>query len=254
MPSVYTHFLIANETLNALPPLVKDTLRPRLPLYFFGAQGADFCFFYQGLHSRKGNFGSYLHRFGAYDTFRILQLFSARSPDLFAYAAGYICHYCADGALHPCIYAHAKRSLLRHARLESALDYLYGKEHGAQAVKTYAAYFSPQLKSDERQNLFLLYAAIAAKCGFPPLLKPCFESALNAFNAYLPLSFSLFAKPKPKLLRQAFGEDYRQKTERLFTQSVQNSARLIAEFAKATADRTPLSSDFANSLLTGQPH
>ena len=253
MPSVYTHFLVARQSLQSLPSPIQAKIKPYLPLYYFGAQGADFCFFYKFLRPKKGNFGSYLHRVGAYPTFSVLQHFSAQCPPLYAYATGYIAHYTADCILHPYIYSMAGKSALTHSRIESGLDYLYGQRYSKAAREDYEAYFRPKLTKAEKQELFLLYTAIAVKCGFPPLTKPAFLRAISIFNAYLPLSFTLFSTEKTQLLTRTFGENYQALAHELLLSICTRTRALTEEFELALRDGRPLSPyRFGNSFLTGK--
>ena len=158
MPSVYTHFLIARQSFLALPPRIQAKIAPHMHLYYFGAQGADFCFFYKFLRRKNGNLGSHLHRKGGLNTFQCLQTHAAQSSAIFAYAAGYITHYAADTILHPYVYAASGTSILVHTRLESALDYEYGKTYAKAAWEDYKRYFRPKLDKDEKQTLYALYA------------------------------------------------------------------------------------------------
>ena len=253
MPSVYTHFLTARKTFEGLPSHIQDKIKPHLAMYYFGAQGADFCFFYKFLRPKKGNFGSFLHRQGAHQTFCVLQAFAKHSPDLYAYAAGYIAHYAADCVLHPFIYAAAGNSILTHSRIESGLDYLYGKCFSKSATEDYKRYFRPKLTKAEKKNLFLLYAAIATECGFPPLTKPAFFRAISIFNAYLPLSFTFLSTDNPSLLRRAFGIDYTAYAQQLLLSICTRTRALTEEFHLAVQKDEPLSlTRFGNSFLTGK--
>ncbi len=253
MPSVYTHFLVARQSLLALPPQIQNRIKPYLALYYFGAQGADFCFFYKFLQRKKGNLGSHLHRKGGFITFQALQAFAAQSPAIFAYAAGYITHYAADSILHPYVYATAGKSLLTHTRLESALDYQYGKHYAQASREDYKQYFRPQLEKEEKNQLFSLYAEITKNCGFPPLVRPTFFRAISVFNAYLPLSFTLLTHQRSKLLQTAFGKNYEQKTADLL-QSICLRARMLTdEFLQTIETSSPLPKPlFDKSFLTGK--
>lgn len=253
MPSVYTHFLMARQSFLILPPRIQAKISPYLNLYYFGAQGADFCFFYKFLRRKNGNLGSHLHRWGGLNTFQALQTHAAQSPAMFAYAAGYITHYAADAILHPYVYATSGSSILIHTRLESALDYQYGKTHAKAAWEDYKRYFRPKLDKNEKQQLYVLYAEIAQKCGFPPLVKPSFFRAITMFNAYLPLSFTLLTHQRTKLLQAAFGKNYEQKTA-LILQSICLRAKILTrEFLQTVETASPLQKSlFDKSFLTGK--
>lgn len=253
MPSVYTHFLVARQSFLAFPPRIQNKIKPHLNLYYFGAQGADFCFFYKFLHRKNGNLGSYLHRKGGFITFQTLHKFAAQSPEIFAYAAGYICHYTADSTLHPFIYKVSKKSLLIHSRLESALDYQYGKQYSKDAREDYKLYFRPQLSQTDKQSLYNVYTEIAQSCGFPPLIKPAFFRAISIFNAYLPLSFTFLTQQRIPLLKNAFGEEYPQKISSLLLSICAHTRVLTREFLYAIETAAPLPKfPFNKSFLTGK--
>lgn len=253
MPSAYSHFIMARQSLLSLPPRIQDKITPYLSLYYFGAQGADFCFFYKFMRRKKLNLGSHLHRVGVYTAFQCMQRFSAQSPAIFAYSAGYLTHYAADSILHPYVCAVAKKSHLTHTRLESALDYQYGKLHGPAAREDYRRYFTPHLNKKEKEELFALYAEIAKQCNFPPLTKSAFLGAYTMFNAYLPLSFAFLAHQRTVLLKRAFGEEYVQKTNSLLLSTCTRARVLTREFLYTieTASSLPKSL-FNKSLLTGK--
>ena len=200
MPAAYTHHCIARETLSLLPPTIQTKLQPHLPLYFFGAQGADFCFFYPVLGGFSQNFGSYLHRKGGFPAFAVCKTFSTQPP-LFAYSLGFITHYAVDTVFHPFVYAKAEKSTLKHTRVENALD-CYFK---AKAPNDFTEYFRAKLSQADKKELFLLYAAISARVGFPPLDEKAFYRAIRLFNAYLPPSSKLFSV-KSSMLVSALSE------------------------------------------------
>ena len=253
MPSVYTHFLMARQSFLALPPRIQAKITPHIHLYYFGAQGADFCFFYKFLRRKNGNFGSHLHRKGGLNTFQSLQAHAAQSSAMFAYAAGYITHYAADTILHPYVYAASGKSILIHSRLESALDYQYGKVYAKTAWEDYKRYFRPKLDKNEKQALYALYADIAQKCGFPPLVKPAFFRAISIFNAYLPLSFTLLTHQRTKLLQAAFGQNYEEKTAALLQFVCLRAKILTREFLQTIETSAPLQKSlFDKSFLTGK--
>ena len=103
MPAAYTHFSVAAEVFRRLPEEIRGNISS-LRLYFFGAQVADYCFFYRAFRASEINFGRFLHNRGSFDFFKALLLFSDRNSDLFSYALGYITHYAADCIFHPYVY------------------------------------------------------------------------------------------------------------------------------------------------------
>jgi hypothetical protein len=245
---------VARQSLNSLPPRIQEKITPYLPLYYFGAQGADFCFFYRPLSQKNNNFGSYLHRTGGYKVFDVLHRASAQSPALFAYAAGYITHYAADVILHPYVYAFSKKSTWTHTRIESALDFAYGKQYSKLAKEDFKRYFKPCLSNANKGELFTLYQDVAKTCGLPPLIKPAFHRAISYFNAYLPLSFTLLTQERHSLMLAVFGEEYSQKVSSLFLSICVRARMLTREFLHTLETAAPLPKIFFDkSFLTGKP-
>ncbi|MBQ8284584.1 MAG: zinc dependent phospholipase C family protein [Clostridia bacterium] len=263
MPASYTHYKIARETFKKLPPALQKDVRPFLSLYFFGAQGADFCFFYRFLTTRSRNLGSHLHRNGGYDSFTVLKTFSRHNAPIFAYALGYITHYAADSTFHPYVYATAGKSPLRHSRIESALDLHFQEKTELQ--DEYFQYFSKKLSSVEENELFLLYAAIAAKTNFPPLIRPSFSQAISLFNAYLPMPSALLKGNEKPFIAFAANTEKRfwrypaapmivrnDNADELFEKSVLQSQRLIDSFVSAMQAQMSLPRAlFGKNYLTG---
>ena len=262
MPAHYTHYYIARKVLDELSPIITEHLQPYLPVYFFGAQGADFCFFYQVANFRRKNFGSYLHRDGGFTAFQVLKALSTYDPVLFAYTLGYITHYAADITFHPCVYQ-ATKNPIEHSRIENALDRRFLgynlKEYGETPA------FQRILSSDILDDLFFAYAAIAAKCGFPPLKKNAFLRAVSIFNAYLPISSKLSGTTAKKAPDNAKNNKKQKNTtsieielfrgnlpETLFENAVSYAVNLINEFLLAISHRTPLSKEtFGRNYLSG---
>ena len=181
MPTSYTHHYIASKALATLPSATKQIISLYLPLYFFGAQGADFCFFYAYLPRKKKNLGSYLHRQGGYPTFCVLKSLAARDLKMLAYTLGYATHYAADVTFHPHVYARAGTSLWKHARIESALD---ERIKAFPLNEKHVQLWGKGLTAEDEAVLFTAYSAIAVKCGFPALEKPAFLRAIERFNTY----------------------------------------------------------------------
>lgn len=263
MPAYYTHYLVARETFLQSPPAMKDTVRPFLPLYFFGAQGADFCFFYNSLWTKSPNFGSYLHRAGGYDAFSVLRLFAKKRAEILAYALGFITHYAADSTFHPYVYAISGNSPVKHNRNESLIDAYFTKRE--LSPDPYSEYAQSKLSIEDEEELFFVYAAIAARCGLPPLFKTPFSRAISVFNAYLPITSTL-AKGKTDVALQIVANEEKlpwrypadpsiTKTDdiqSLFHKSVKKSLSLQKSFFHAVETNTQLPrATFGKSFLTG---
>ena len=261
MSAGLTHHFVAQKASENLSAPLRQKLTPYLNLYFFGAQGADFCFFYPTL--TEGNLGSYLHRKGGYSAFQVCKAFSSKNDLLFAYSLGFITHYCADVTFHPYVYATAGKSPLRHSRVERAIDlYLRDRVNGA---NDYLDRFNQPLTQKAIDELFLLYAVIAAKVGFPPLHKPAFKRALNLFNAYLPRSSVILSEKNVRLyetLANHKNDEWaypaapyiksRANARTLFDKAVSFSSQAIRAFVRATEEKTPLPfSIFGKHYLSG---
>ena len=243
MPAAYTHHAVARETLSLLPPTIQTKLQPHLPLYFFGAQGADFCFFYPVLGGFSQNLGSYLHRQGGFAALNVCKTFSTQPP-LFAYSLGFITHYAADTVFHPFIYEKAGKSLVRHTRIENALDGYFKAKDKNNLSESFRAKLSPE----EKKELFLLYATISARVGFPPLEPKAFYRAIHLFNAYLPPSSKLFSM-KSSVLVSTLAKN----ADELYKSAILRAVSCSLTFYDSFKNKTPLESEvFGKNYLTGK--
>lgn len=246
MPAVYTHHLLANRVFYALSNELQQTVCKLPRAYYFGAQGADFAFFYRPLRGKSNNFGSFLHRKGGYTAFSVLKELAFYDPFARSYALGFITHYAADTLFHPDVYALSKNSLLRHSRIENAVDRLLHEKY----PHADGGFFRIKLTKPERNDLFAIYAVIAAKSGYPTLLKPSFLRAINLFNAYTPLSFSIFSENPSFKESSPFSLE---KADKLLAQAEELSKALIAEFIDCAKTGKPLSQElFGKNYLTGK--
>ena len=167
MPAQFTHRILAERVLHALPGGVRREIKS-LPAYYLGAQGADILYF---LHIRRGkekNLGSYFHNSGAYGAFRSL-LAAAEEGDEFAfsYAAGCITHYAADTVFHPYVYGMiAKFNEFepdwygrRHSYIENDLDSYFVQKYCGISVQGY-----PFPRLERHVNVPKLYAVLSRMC------------------------------------------------------------------------------------------
>jgi hypothetical protein len=190
MPAPYLHYAVARDVFTRLPPELQSDLLPCLPLYFFGAQGADFCF----LHPNGNALGRRMHQ-NSYEFFQISALLSANSPQIFAYLLGYATHYAADCAFHPFVYHLSGKSLVKHSRIERAIDEYFRSVNPSH--DPFFSFFYPNLSERDKTEVFLVYAAYAAKTGAKPLVKTAFFHSISLFNAYMGSPF-LRTKPFPR--------------------------------------------------------
>ena len=238
MPAYYTHHLVASKALETLPTPTKNIISLYLPLYFFGAQGADFCFLYRYLSPRSKNLGSYLHRNGGYPAFCVLKSLAARDLKLLAYTLGYITHYAVDVTFHPFVYTHAKKSIWSHARIESAMDAQFRRT--VSIPDCHAETLGQRLSAEEESLLFTAYSAIAIQCGFPPLQKPAFLRAITRFHNFPTFPFSKQTVYSPC------------EAEALFVQSTEFAGVLFSELFHSIKKQTPPPKAlFGKNYLTG---
>lgn len=262
MSATYTHHLVATYALSRLPTAVQTVIEPHFPLYFFGAQGADFCFFYRFLRPKAKNLGSYLHRVGGYDAFCVLTKLSARCLGLFAYSLGFITHYAADATFHPFVYAQAGKSPLKHSRIEGAMDVHF--QQSKFLPEPYAPFLRQKLTKDEALQLFAAYSLIAQKCGFPTLQFPSFLRAISLFNAYPPITSAIFPGKNSRLFKTAVNAEglswthpstqhsHTDGADELFEKTVDFSDELFQAFLTCVQTQTsPPKNLFGRNYLTG---
>ena len=211
--------------------------------------GADFCFFYHVLGKKTPNLGSHLHRANSYEIFRLLKAFSCRSERLFAYAFGFLTHYAADATFHPYVYSQAGNSYAKHTRLENALDSYFKNFLSSERQKIF--YQKPS--NEEETELYILYAAIAKKTGFPPLEKTAFSRAISLFNAYPPIPNALPQRKSSPYLRYACNMEKRawhppskpfvirnDNAEELFQKTLAFAQEISVIFYHAVRENAPL--------------
>ena len=260
MPAAYTHFSVAAEVFRRLPEEIRGTISS-LRLYFFGAQGADFCFFYRAFRASEINFGRFLHNRGSFDFFKALLLFSDRNSDLFSYALGYITHYAADCIFHPYVYYLSGHSPVKHSRAEGALDFYFREKSNAEEPSQFQVYFNAGIPSKEASELFTLYAVATAKAERDPLIKGAFLKSIRNFRAYTRFSAHMFAKKDTRLLNAErhewqYPDDKNivmtDGAEQLFVRAVEESISLIKEFVHCSQTRKPLKKElFGKNFLSG---
>ena len=258
MPAAYTHFSIAGHVLSRIPSPPAGDSEKRL--YFFGAQGADFCFFYRALHTSETNFGRYLHNRGSYGFFRTLFRVAAALPPLYAYALGYITHYAADAVFHPYIYSLSSKSPVRHSRAEGALDLRFRDSDGGKMFRAFGNYFNCPLESAEIAALYALYSVAAADGGRAPLKRDSFLRSLSRFRAYTSFSARAFAREYPAAANEERREwrypadpvrKSKESADDLFLRATAESIALIVAFRDLPPGETPDFALFGKNFLTG---
>lgn len=261
MPAAYTHFSIAKVVLQRMPKeLQKAVSFPEM--YFFGAQGADFCFFYRAFRPSEINFGRFLHNRGSYEFFRTLLPCAGREKALFSYALGYITHYAADCVFHPYVYHLSGKSPLKHSQAEGALDFYFrSKDMKTEDSKRFGKYFNCSVSERELSALYTLYALAAARADRAPLIKSSFLKSIRSYRTYTRFSARMFAKKNEGLLNAEHKEwsypDDATKiltdgAEELFERTVEDCLRLINEFVDCLKKKQLLrKEEFGKNFLSG---
>lgn len=218
-------------------------------MYFFGAQGADFCFFYRALHTSELNFGRFLHNRGSYDFFRTLAALAGRDRTLFPYALGYVTHYAADCVFHPYVYYLSGKSPVRHSRAEGALDFYFRKrDAGSEKLRAFGKYFNCPLDGEELSSLYFLYALAAARTDRAPLLSSSFLRSIGRFRSYTRFSARVFAKENGSVLNASHAEwHYPKDPARVLTDGADEL------FERALAESLSLIDNFRQCILREEP-
>lgn len=198
MPSAITHQLIAEETLNRLPPEARKAVEAARDEYFLGCQGPDFLFFYRIGCKSEYNFGKFLHRYRVYDVFSLFlqavgggdgapKFSREEHARALGYVLGYITHYCADSAFHPFVYNYleANRCEKReHQQMENDWDVYFLRELRGREAEKFSFGFSAKniIKGGAVARLF---GFLADRLEREPVTSARFGRGLKNFVRYL---------------------------------------------------------------------
>ncbi len=124
MPDIFSHYILAQKTYQALPKQVQTAIENDA-LYLLGAVGGDLFYFYR-LAPTAANLGRQFHALDACD------LFTKLLEGDFSYAAGFATHYAVDSTLHPAVYSYCreKGSPLFHPVFERDLGMHISRKYG----------------------------------------------------------------------------------------------------------------------------
>lgn len=136
-----THYLHGKCILNSTETL-KIFSEDETSAFYLGTQGPDFFFTHRYLPWMKGEsvkeIGHKIHKLDPKELIMLMQelAFESKSKYLCAYYLGFLCHYSLDSTCHPYINFMADKlsddiqnSGVRHAEIESALDFLLTKKY-----------------------------------------------------------------------------------------------------------------------------
>ena len=126
MPDIVVHARFGAEVAEKLGLTVDSDI------FAFGLLGPDPYLFYRCLIPpfvhRPNRYSSVMHRQRTGDFLTELARRSRRDPDMFAYLAGFLCHYALDSSTHPYINRKAKNDIALHIAIEHRLDQMDGGE------------------------------------------------------------------------------------------------------------------------------
>ena len=120
MPDIIVHTHMGQEVYDRLGLTVDRDV------FAFGLLGPDPFLFYRcfipPFVHRVNRYSSVMHREHTGDFLIELAQRSRKNPELFAYLAGFLCHYALDSATHPYINRKAKNDIAMHIAIEHRLD------------------------------------------------------------------------------------------------------------------------------------
>lgn len=144
MAAQYTHQILAERILEALPENVRESIADP-NAYFIGAQGGDVFYFLRVLDGKTENLGKYMHNEEICAFFNALCRGAAGNKTAMSYALGYVTHYAADIVFHPFVYGQTEYRIERepsrrvrwHAYIESDLDSYFVQKYAGIPVNEY---------------------------------------------------------------------------------------------------------------------
>lgn len=126
MPSVYTHYVFADECISKLPERLRTTVEKNRKFYDIGQSGADLLFYYKPHKANKiRQYGSAVHRVKANELFahfRELAEGSCYPERDVAYLTGFFTHFILDSTMHPYIWQCDKEKICGHFVIEADYD------------------------------------------------------------------------------------------------------------------------------------
>jgi len=185
-------------------PRIKKLITEHMDAYHSGAQGGDYFYLYKYYSMWAGHsyklFGYGLHRARTQRFFveGAQHIKEHPSDVLKAFFLGYITHYCFDYIMHPPIRAAAPGAMKSHNILEYAIDTMYARQNGIDAVDFNRADFVRRttVQSDEISRFF---DVMKEKLFYGFRLKP---DAYHTTYGYFEKYHRMMYKPDKKRLRR----------------------------------------------------
>lgn len=194
MPSIYAHTRFANRAAEEFPEELRRSIRRFPHLFQFGAQGADFFFFYQPLfHTKIGSLGGWFHDLTGQEFFQRAALHYADSPSEGAkvYLYGVLCHYALDSVCHPLIVQASKEKTPGHTELEVELDRILLARDGK----------NPPYRQDLAKGLHLTWGECTTVAGF---YAPTSAAQVRRSARVMGLTYRVLAMKNRRLLQRLF--------------------------------------------------
>ncbi len=194
MPSIYAHTRFAHEAEKELPEELRRSIQRFPRLFEFGAQGADFFFFYQPLFPTKiGSLGGWFHDLTGQEFFQRAAAHYSDNPSEGAkvYLYGVLCHYALDSACHPLVVQASSGKAPGHTELEVELDRILLARDGKH----------PPYRQNLAQELHLTWGESATVAGF---YAPASPYAVRRSARVMSLVYRVLSMKNRRLLQRLF--------------------------------------------------
>ena len=125
MPNYYAHFKCGELILERLPLELREELERERAAFDLGCLGPDPLFFYRpwSLRNRPRAEALRMHKKpGGPVLARLQKAMAAGDAASRGYAAGFLCHYAMDAALHAYVLEEAGKGEYSHMKLEAGFD------------------------------------------------------------------------------------------------------------------------------------
>lgn len=245
MPSIYAHTRFAHQAEKMLPEELRRSIQRFPKLFEFGAQGADFFFFYQPLFPTKtGKLGSRFHNLTGREFFQQAAQHYADNPSEGAkvYLYGVLCHYALDSRCHPLIVQASSGKTPGHTELEVEMDRVLLAQDGK----------NPPYRQNLAQELHLSWGESTTVAAF---YAPASPHAIRRSVRVMNLVYRVLAMKNRRLLQRLFrlGGEYGAQMV-MGSHSNRRCAEYLPELAERYSDALELMPVLAaqlEGLLTG---